>query len=368
MIEKGKISALQMAILIHPTVSATAILLVPAITSIHGGRDMWISPIWASLVGFLTVYICYRLHRLYPKETVIEYSCHILGRIPGKVIGLFLLLFYLHINGIVLREYSEFIIGNVLPLTPPVVVMGSMTLACAFAVRGGVEVLGRLGQLFIPMVVLFAVVIFLLLIPDMEVKQIRPIMEDGPFPSLWGALTPQSWFSEFFLLSFLFPFLKDREKGLRWGMLAVFLVMTFLLVINLSTIFILGNITSHMVYPVMSIVRYISIADFIEHLESIVMAMWVVGVFLKISVFYYAISLGTANWLQLTDYRPIVLPLGFLLLLIGFWSAPNLQELEQYLQAANSIHMTVVQTLLPLFLLLIATIRKGKSQNKGAKH
>ncbi|WP_307406736.1 GerAB/ArcD/ProY family transporter [Neobacillus ginsengisoli] len=49
-----------------------------------------------------------------------------------------------------LREYTDFIISSFLLKTPMIVVIGSMVLVCAFAVRGGVEVLGRASQLFIP--------------------------------------------------------------------------------------------------------------------------------------------------------------------------------------------------------------------------
>lgn len=365
MIEKGRISALQMAILMHPTIIATAILLVPAITTRHAERDMWLSPIWASLIGFITVYIAYRLNQLYPKETIIQYIEHIIGVIPGKIYGLLLLLFYLHINGIVIREYGEFIVGAFLLQTPLAVVMGSMILACAFAVRGGIEVLGRLGQMFMPIVFLLIFFIFFLLLQDMEPKHMFPIMEHGIAPSIMGSIVPQSWFSEFLLISFLLPHLTDREKGLRWGMISVFLVFLMMLVTNLAALFVLGGITASLTYPVMAIVRYISIAEFLEHLESLVMAMWVAGAFIKISVFYYALALGTAQWLNLSDYRPLVFPLGFLLVLVAFWSAPNLAEIAHFLGTSSPFYMMSIQVVFPLLFMLIALLRKGKQKKKG---
>ncbi|MEW9673362.1 endospore germination permease [Ammoniphilus sp. 3BR4] len=365
MIEKGKISALQMAILMHPTIIATAILLLPAITTRHAERDMWISPIWASLTGFLTVFLAYQLNQFYPKETIIQYSRHIVGVIPGKIYGLVLLFFYLHINGIVIREYGEFIVGAFLLQTPINLVMGSMVLACAFAVRGGIEVLGRLGQMFVPIVVLLIFLIFFLLFPDMEPENMFPIMEKGIIPSMVGAMAPQSWFSEFLLISFLLPHLTDREKGLRWAMISVFLVLVVMLVTNLATLFIMGGITATLAYPVMSIVRYISIADFLEHLESLVMAMWVAGAFIKISVFYYALVLGTAQWLNLSDYRPLIFPLGLLLTLFAIWSAPNLAELAHFLGTASVFYLTSVQTAIPLLLWMIAQLRRRKDRKKG---
>ncbi|MGM7721590.1 GerAB/ArcD/ProY family transporter [Metabacillus sp. Hm71] len=363
MIEKGKINALQMAIMIYPTIMATAILLVPAITGTFSKQDMWLSPIWASSIGFFSVYLVYQLNNRFPKQTVIQYSVEILGFIPGKVIGFVYLFFYLHINGIVLREYGEFVIGNFLFKTPMIVVIGTMVLVCALAVHGGLEVMARSAQIFVPVVILLILFILILLIPDLEPKNIFPVMEKGIMPSIMGAVVPSSWFSEFFLLSFLLPFVGEREKGMKWGIISVFAVMVTLVITNLFSLFLFGGITATFTYPVMNAARYISIADFLQHLESIVMAIWVAGTFVKISVFYYASVIGTAEWLHLSDYRPIVFPLGFLLTLVSIWSAPNLEELAHFLGTTSPFYLISIQTLLPMLLLLLSIFCKKTSKS-----
>ena len=127
------------------------------------------------------------------------------------------------------------------------------------------------------------------------------------------------------------PFLADRKKGMKYGMMTVFAVMMTLMVVNLIVLFVLGQTTASRVYPLMQVARYISIADFFEHVESVVMAIWVVGAFIKISVFYYVAALGTAQWLNLSDYRPVVWPLGILIVEFSFWSLPDTMELWRYL-------------------------------------
>lgn len=368
--EKGRISALQMAIMMHPTIIATAILLVPAITGEFAEQDMWLSPIWASFAGFLTVFIAYQLHNHFPKETVIQYNKKILGVIPGKAVGLIFLFFYLHINGIILKEYEEFIVGNFLSKTPPIVVIGSMVLVCALAVHGGIEVLARAAQIFVPIVIILLVFISILLIPDLEPKNMLPVMEKGVMPSLKGAVVPSTWFTEFFLLSFLFPFLGNKEKGLKWGMISVFAVMLMMVITNLYSLFLLGNITAAFTYPVMTATRYISIADFLQHLESIVMAIWVAGTFVKISVFYYALVLGSAQWLSLSDYRPLVLPIGFLLTAVSFWVAPNVQAVAHFLGTSGPFYFYSIQLFLPTILLIAAGIQKRnrRKRTQGASN
>jgi spore germination protein KB len=355
-----------MGIIMYPTIQATAILLVPSITAKYADRDMWISPIYASLVGIASVLIAWQLSRLHPNETLIEYSRTILGKTLGKAIGLGYLFFYFHHTGIIIREYGEYVIGTTLSRTPLFVVIGSMTLVCALNVRGGLEVIARSAQIFIPIVVVLFFAIVLLLIPDLEPVNMLPIMEHGIWPSFRGSVVPQGWFSEFILISFLIPYLSDKKGGVKWGIFSVLAVMLTMVVTNLTSLFLLGNMTASINYPVMIAARYISIADFFEHLESIVMAIWVAGTFVKISMFFYVVALGTGQWLNLSDYRPLVLPIGFLLVLFSFWSAPSLQVLVRFFDTFSPYYFISVQTLLPLLLLLIASLQKkfaGKVAN-----
>jgi spore germination protein KB len=363
MMEKGKISSLQMAVMMYPTIVATAILSVPSITGKYAKTDLWLSPILASLIGYVTVYIAYKLHQLYPKQTVIQFSEHIIGRFAGKIIGLLILFFYIQGTGQTTRAYAEFIVDSFLVNTPMSVIMASMVFLCALVVRGGLEGLGRAAELFLPMFIFPILILIILVSTDLEFKNIFPILEDGITPPTKGAIVPGAWFTEFFLITFLLPFLADRKKGMKYGMMTVFAVMMTLVVVNLVVLFVLGPATSSKVYPLMQIARYISIADFFEHVESVVMAIWIVGAFVKISVFYYAATLGTAQWLNLSDYRPIVWPLGILTLSFSFWSLPNTMELARYNIGAFPPFGLLIQTMIPLFLLVIAVI--GKRNRKG---
>ncbi|MED3564495.1 endospore germination permease [Bacillus xiapuensis] len=357
MIEKGKISALQMSLMIVPTIIATVVLIVPAITGKYAERDMWISPILASLNGFFTVLIVYKLHKCYPNETFIQYSKHIIGRLPGKVLGLAYLFFLLHLCGIICREYADFVIVSFLPKTPMIVVAGSLIFVCAFAVRGGVEVLGRAAQLLVPLFLL-PPLLFFLLIPDFKFENIFPIAGHGMIPPILGAIVPQAWFSEIFLISILLPFVKDREKGRKFGMITVLFTMFILVFTNIVNIFLFGATVSSFNYPVFTAFRYISIGDFFEHLESIVIALWVLGAFIKVAVFYYVLVIGTAQWLNLSDYRPIVFPLGFLITIFSIWVTANAQEMGHFLETIYPFYGTIGFTFIPLLLLIFNLFRK----------
>ncbi|MEI4831244.1 endospore germination permease [Bacillus sp. FJAT-53711] len=357
MIEKGKISSLQMAMILYFIILATGILTLPSVAGKYAKQDLWLSPIWASLIAFLVLSVFWKLNKLYPNENIMQYSERIIGKIAGKTLGFMYLFFHLYLNGIVLREYAEFI-ANFLPRTPMSIVVASMVLVNAFVVYGGVEVLARATLIFLPVFILLLLLMGFLLLPDMEFHNILPIMGNGILPSIQGAIPIQLWFNEFFYMSFFLPFLKDPEKGRKWGMISVVAIVLTMIVTNLIAIFVLGGIVSESVYPVLSVARYISIANFFEHIESIIMAIWVAGVFVKVSAIYYVLTLGTAQYLNVQDYKRFVFPLGFLQVIFVFWITSSFQQLFAFLSTAGIFYFFSLQVVLPFLLLSIALIKK----------
>src|SRR6476620_1671337 len=152
MIERGRISYLELALIMYGTVAATAILYIPYITAQQANRDLWLSPIWGSLSGFLIVIIIVKLSKLYPRKTLIQYCELILGRTLGKMIAFIYLFFLLHDTAIAFREYGEFVESAFLHKTPIIFVNGSIALSCAIVVHGGIETLGRCATIFLPIV------------------------------------------------------------------------------------------------------------------------------------------------------------------------------------------------------------------------
>ena len=82
-------------------------------------------------------------------------------------------------------------------------------------------------------------------------------------------------------------------------------------------------------------------------------------------LFFYIASLGTGQLLGLSDYRPVVLPLG---LLLGVWSLElfesSIQSI-QWLTEVFSFYAFVFELGIPLVLLIIAVLTKKGGQQKS---
>ncbi|MFC7392129.1 GerAB/ArcD/ProY family transporter [Scopulibacillus cellulosilyticus] len=363
LIEKGKISTFQMGVIMYFMVGGTSTLLVPSIAAKYAGQDMWLSPVWSSLIGCLNVFIAWQLYKIYPKTTMIESSKIILGRILGFVFNFFFLFRLIYDMSIIVREYGEFI-HVFLSKTPLYILMGSLILVCSFAVLGGIEVIARCTQFFLPIVILFFFLMIIFIIPDLKPENMLPVMENGLKPSLKSALFINEWFVEFIYIAFLFPLLKNKKRALSWGSISVLTVMVTMVMANFVCLFLLGDITEKYNFPVYTVASYISVADFVEHLDGIVMAIWILVGFCQLAMWFYALSLGVSQWLNLSEYRPVVLPLGLLIILFSIWIAPNFESLVASLNTAFVPYTYVIMSFYPILLLCIAYVRKWATQNK----
>ncbi|MFM9278673.1 GerAB/ArcD/ProY family transporter [Paenibacillus jiagnxiensis] len=364
MLEKGKISAFQMGLMMYPAVLASGFLVLPTVTAQFAQNDLWLTGVLAVLVGLITVFAVTRLHELYPGQTVVQYSEQIVGKIPAKMIALVFITTNLHATGGVTRQYAEFVTGNFLYKTPMLVIMASMMLLCAIAVRGGVELLARSTVIFLP-IFIFPVFFMLLLIPDLDVKAIFPVLSRGITPVIKGSFSMMGWCNELFLMTFLLPSVTDPKKGKKWGYISLGIIVLFLTFSNLISLLLMGPALGDKVYPLLIAFRYISIGTFLENLESLLLAMWVVGAFLQVSVFLYAATLSFAQCFQLSDYRPIVFPLGLLGLIIGIWDIPNFPVFAFMVRVAVPFHILSTNLFIPLLLLAVAVLRKQSISGKG---
>ncbi|WP_019419754.1 GerAB/ArcD/ProY family transporter [Paenibacillus sp. OSY-SE] len=366
--EKGRITWPQLCMLMYLAVGSTSVLIIPAITSKFAGNDLWISPIIGSSTGFLTMFLLLKLHHYYPEQTIIQYGERLLGRWIGGAANLVWLFFLWHGAGLIVREYGEFIVGSVLLRTPEFVVSICLTFVCAVAIRGGIEVLGKFSLLIAP---LFAGFIFLtpvLLLPELDVRHITPVLEKGWKPVFEGAVTPLVWFMEFALIGFVIPYATGKRNKWRWTIISIVLMLVTMLVTNLTCLFLFGNLTSLFTFPIFVASRYISLGNFFEHVEAIVMVLWVMSGFVQMAVWYYALVIGTAQCFKLSDYRPLVFPIGILIIAMSFWIADSIQEMNDLFMTSEPLFSGTVQIVYPALLLLLAWWKHKRNGGQDVKN
>ncbi len=364
MLEGGKISSRQFIYILLFTVLGTTYFFLPGITAAYAGRDFWMTPVIATVPGIAVILVITALHSMYPGLSIIQYSEQILGKVAGKITGGVFVFWLIHVNSIIIQEFGEFMNVAFMPETPTVVFSGLITLLCGVALFYGLELVARLAEFLFPVLLALAMVILALAASNFSLAEITPVLSNGVLPVLAGSMPPAAWRGEVVLAAMLLPFLNKPEQGCRAGIYAVILIgfLLFLNAIEVAGVY--GEETGRLVFPVLKMVRDIDILDFFQRIEVLLMAAWISGLFVKVAVFYYCAALALAQLAGLSSYRPLITPMGVLLVSMAAYNFRNIYELAGFISTLWPFYGLSVELLLPLFLLIVALLT-GKKRRSG---
>lgn len=368
MLEKGKVSSRQGILLLTFTVVvSTAVLIVPAITAATAGRDGWISIlVVATVYGLLVAMAIVKLGNMFPDKTIVEYSQIILGPFLGKIIGAVYILWYIHLNSIVVREFGDFLLTSFMPETPLIAFIIILLILGAWATKAGLEVICRANEFIFPLFTLSIVAVFVLALQESNFSNLLPVMEDGIKPVLRGGLAPMAWRGEIIFVSMLLPYIGDLDNAGKYLAYSTIFIGFILTLVTLSTTAVIGELTKYLTFPFFELARCITIGRFIERMEALILVMWVAGVTIKVATFFYVAALGTGQLFGLSDYRPTVLPIG---LLLAVWSLELFENSSQVITWLSEVlhpYAFVIELGIPLFLLVVALIaKKGGKYSRG---
>lgn len=362
-----KISPWQAMTYLIATVLATSILSVPAIVTKGAGANGLISLVIALTFGTITILLAVALGLRNPQRTVIEYAVELFGFIPGKLVGIIFVYYYLFGVFSVTRQFQELMSSAYLPKTPPLVFSLCLILLSCFALYLGLEVINRANSIVIWVNILGILCIVIIYFQSVNWLNLRPDYSIGFGPIVNGALTPVNWFGEIgVMVLILIPFIK-KKPGIRLISLLALLISFILL--ELVLIVVVGNLgtalSARSTFPFFTLLNkppeYIQ--SFFFQPSVLFMTLWISGMFMKVVAFHFASVYSLAQWFGLRDYLPLVLPCGALCLLLSIVSWPSNIALLEYLKYILPFEM-LVNFILILLLYLISLI-KGPKRPKG---
>lgn len=364
MLEEGRISYKQ---LILPIVISRIILTItylPTLIEPPANQDAWLTELLFFPLVLLLALPIYWLWKRFPDQSLIQYSQTIAGKV-GKLVGLLYIGYFLQSFAITLAQFGLFFTSTVMPETPVLFFYVTLVLISSYATGKGLEVIGRIAELFAPIVLIAITSVFVFIIKDMRLENLTPVLEKGPLPVLHGGLIFTTRTTEVLWLAMLLPYLNNRQKAKPVFILSFALISLFFVIITLPVLTVYGSEQRRSLeFPFYLVVRLINIADFIERVESIHMAIWVLGIFVRITFLYYLTVLGLGQLLNLRSYKPLVLPLGSIIIPLSILIAPSLVDLQEFTSyKISTAYGLIFLFVLPSLLFLTAIIRK-----KGVRH
>ncbi|MBM7652948.1 GerAB/ArcD/ProY family transporter [Neobacillus cucumis] len=368
--ESAKIKAYQLFVLVVLFEMGSAILVG---LGAQAKQDAWIAIILGLGFGLGVFLIYYQLYKYYQDLPLTSYIQKITGKWIGRMIGIGYIIYFLYCASRVLRDFGELLTTTIYTTTPLIVINCLMIFTIIYGVHKGFEVIARVGELFFLIVYMMAVVGFGLIMFSglIHLENLRPILENGLKPALKTALTEtvNFPFGEMVVFTMLLPYLNDAKKA-KWvclgGMVLSGINITITAVINVAALG--ADLFARANFPLLSTISKIQLANFIERLDVLFMLYLVIGGFFKISIFFYAAVIGTADIFGFKNHRKLSFPMGALVLFSSITIASNYAEhIKEGLQIVPIFLHWPFQILIPSFLLMIAFFRnRGKGKNEQA--
>lgn len=321
-------------------------------------QDVWLAMIIAMAAAGVMIAVYARVLKLFPGNGLYDILDLLFGKVMGRVLSLLFIWYAFHLGAMVRRNFSEFVRIVSLPETPTCIIGFIASILTIWAVRGGIELLGRWISFFFPIMVFAIVFITLLSVPLMDFTNLKPVLYHGMSPVLSGAFDVFSFpFAETVLFMAILNNLRENASPYRTYFTGLLIGGGILALITVRSILILGDVnTSLQNFASYASVRLINIGDFLQRIEASVSLVFIFSGFIKSTVCLYAVTEGTAYLFNIQDYHRITAPLGLLTTVFSITLYDGALEMFEWVEIYK-YYAVPFQILLPLIIWITAEIK-----------
>ncbi|MEW9671777.1 endospore germination permease [Ammoniphilus sp. 3BR4] len=364
---KAKISVSQFFLLALFFIIGTSILLVPAGLAADAKQDAWIAAILGIIFTLLVVWLYTILGKQFGDQNLVEFSENVLGKWVGGFISLNFIYFGIHNAASLCFYVGNFIVTQIMTETPIQFINATFAIVIIMGIRLGLETVARAAEILIPWFVGMYLVVVLSVLPDIELSHFMPVLENGIQPVLKAAipLAATSGFVGIVFLMFYPSVINNKQKASKAFLHAAWVGGSFIVIITALCIIVLGpDLAARQMFPTYALAKKIEIAQFLQRIEALVAAMWVLSIYFKATLYLYSSITGLAQILRLQSYRTLTIPMGLIMIVLSLVVYPN----TVYMGYADKIvfvpYSMAIGLGIPFLLLLVAHFRKRKGALK----
>lgn len=335
------------------------------------GRDAWIAVLISTAMGVLINLVYTLLMRMNPGLSLVEWYPAQFGKWLGTPIAWIYALLILYLLGRGLGDLKFLVPITILPKTSIFIVLVIFIGVLSYAVFSGIEIIARLGELFLPVIfILFFIEIILIFSSDIvHIKYLQPIAGKG-WKTIWKAAWPlgvTQAFGEGIEFAMVWPLVKQPEKIMKITLLATITSGLFIATFDAVAIAVLGEgIFKNSIYPLYTLIQQIRVGDFIENLESIEVLYFLSTLFFKVSIHLFAVVKAIQQLTLIKNGNISLLPVAiiglYLAMTMGSSVSAHIETGLKIIPYSLSIPLYVI---LPGILFIVTLIRRKLAKRKN---
>ena len=283
----------------------------------------------------------------------------------GQNHRVFYFLFAIWLSSAVVLTFSNYSNSVSYPETSILFLSICYMLIIAFAVKIGLEAMGRISEVLIVLAILITAVTLFSLLSNFHPDAFLPMFKDGLIkPAASGLMAGLLPFAEVFLALNIMPNLNDKKKTAKSLYLAVLVAGGFMYLFTMRNISVLGvSVTARNVFPSEKVFKLMPGLDIIPLLDINVIVFGI----LKVAVALYVQAKILGDIFGLKEFKIFVLPLAALNIIISTMLSHDF--ISQLYVAKNIVPLMYIPVLvvIPLAMLIITLLKKGKPNAPALK-
>ncbi|WP_347552975.1 spore germination protein (plasmid) [Pseudalkalibacillus hwajinpoensis] len=360
--EKDKIKTSQATVILINYTLGVGILTLPRTTAQEVQTpDIWITVLLGGLISLLVAIIHVNLSQRFPGKTFYQYTQTLVGKIIGKLLGLFVLGYFLILSAFEVRTVAEVTGFYLLDGTPTWFITMPFMWIGLYLIRSGINPIARLYELIFPITVILFLLLILMSFKIFELDNLRPVLGEGVIPVLKGIKTTALTYTVAEIMVVIIAFMEQPKKAVKViivgvGIPVLFYLLTVLMVIGGLSI----DVAVTKTWPTISLIQSYEIPGLIfERFDSFLLIIWIMQIFATYAICYYAAALGLSQL-----FKKDIKPMMFILIPIIYIVSMLPKNINELFSLGDMIgHASfVLFGLLPLLLLIGSWIKEGRHE------
>lgn len=368
----------QQTSLITSTLIGVGVLTLPRTTSSKLYEAGWIAPMIGGVLALFSVWMIAKLSQKFPGQTFIEYSKIVWGSAKNPRVGKWLslpwvvgYLAYMYFStAIVSRIFGEVVVTSVLLDTPLEVIIITMFLLAQILCMHDLEVVARINELLIPLIVIPVLIIAFASFQKAEWDNVFPLYRASGKSLYEGVYEAVYSYSGHEIMLIFYAFAHENSSKVKAGLSGIGITIFIYTLIVLAGIVVFGYEELQWVsWPTLELVKTTKVPGLIlERLESAFLAVWVAAVFTTVANAYYAFVYGLRQLFHKgMVFQRIVAALLFIpLFFVALWPQ-NIVEIFRLSSYLGTLSIVINIGIPTLYLLIMWTrgLGQGTKERKA---
>lgn len=362
---KGRetISNQQIKNLLITTAIGVGILSLPSQLALVLNNDGWLALIVGVLLIILILFLIDRVYRLYPNNSFYKIGIEVYGKVVFNILAIISAVYFIMLAAYTSRVFGEVVKAYLLEITPIEVIILTMLLATAYLSRAELQVLARTASMVYP--ILLGLIIFLVVIsiPASDPTNMLPVFNSDLKRLPKGLLAGLVSYAGYEVVFMMHPYSDDKDNVFKYSIRGLLIVAGIYIIAFAMCLSLFGiDQLKRELWPTVSLANQVDLPGyFLENLEGIILALWVVVVYSTLGpeIFYASRILARVFDTKSHDFFVLlIIPIIYIIAMLP----TNVIQVYEIMGNITSYFSLVAGVFIPVFVFIGAWVKKRRSK------